>query len=693
LTWTGLTLNRFSVLLLLAVAASDLTGQELPDSVMVLDSMTVSIMRGAPTLARTPFALSVLNRTDLRLGNSGASIEEALQGIPGVQVQNRYNFSVGERISIRGFGARSQFGVRGIRILVDGIPATLPDGQSTLDHLDIGSLGRVEVLRGPSAALYGNAGGGVISFSTTPPAGVDAREEATLVAGGNGLVRFQSTTSGSRNNLGYLVSVARLSWDGFRANPTKEGALYGGADRWNVNARVTHKDVAGGTLTITANFLDLGAENPGSLPRSLLDEGNVQAWGFNVRTGSRKDVRQGQLGVSWEGDLNGLTSQFAGWGIIRQLDNPIPPRVIDLDRTAWGLRGLLSGEVGSQGIPLTISGGAELEFQRDDRLNFENEGGSRGTLTRDQFETVSSIGFFTQLRAGLLNRVWATGGLRFDRFEFRVRDDLVGDGADESGSRTMTSLSPTFGLHVQASERFSVYGNLATSLGTPTTTELANRPDGSGGFNPNLQPSKGLTGEIGLRGQVAGHLQLEVNGWITDLTDELVPFEDALQPGRTFFRNSGASTYRGLESLLSLTLPSGWTARLAYTAIDATFDDFQVDGEVFDGNRIPGVARHRLDGLLRLRRSTWYGELRADYVGRVAANDGNSETTDPYALFGFRTGFDGVTVGRVSVSPFVGVENLLDRAYQASVAVNAFGGRFYEPGPVRSFFVGMTIGF
>ena len=173
--WASITRTIGSAMMLaMGFMVSPAAAQEPPDTVMVLDSVVVTVVRGAGALARTPFAVSVIGQTDLRLGNSGASLEEALQGIPGVQIQNRYNFSVGERVSIRGFGARAQFGLRGIRVLVDGIPATLPDGQSTLDHLDLGSLGGAQILRGPSAALYGNAGGGVISFTTTTPAGVPA---------------------------------------------------------------------------------------------------------------------------------------------------------------------------------------------------------------------------------------------------------------------------------------------------------------------------------------------------------------------------------------------------------------------------------------------------------------------------------------------------------------------------------------
>ena len=184
-----------------------LVAQELPDSVVPLDSVLVTVTRGLDGLGHTPFAVSVQGGANLQLGNTGYSLEEALQGLPGVQVQNRYNYTVGERISIRGAGARAQFGVRGLKVLVDGIPATMADGQSTLDHLDLGSLGRAEVLRGPASAIYGNGGGGVLSFETARPPDVPIRQEAKSVFGGDGLVRLQSTTSGTLDGTTYLVNL------------------------------------------------------------------------------------------------------------------------------------------------------------------------------------------------------------------------------------------------------------------------------------------------------------------------------------------------------------------------------------------------------------------------------------------------------------------------------------------------------
>ncbi|GMR13461.1 MAG: TonB-dependent receptor [Gemmatimonadota bacterium] len=664
-------------------------GQEPSGAIVDIDSVTVNITRGPTRVGRSPYAVSVLRGRELQMGNSGFSLEEALQALPGVQIQNRYNYSVGEKVSIRGFGARSQFGVRGVKILVDGIPATLADGQGTLDHLDLGSLGRVEVLRGPSSALYGNGAGGVLSFETRPPPTVSIRQEARAVAGGNGLFRFQSTTSGTAGGLGYLLNVSSLKYDGFRTHPNKPGALYGLTDRVTVNAQVSSQ-AGGGSLKVTANYVDLSAENPGQLPRSFLDDGNLQAWRFNVEQNTRKDVRQGQLGASWTGPMGDLDSQLVVWGLFRKLDNPIPPRVVGLDRTAWGARTLFSTDAAERPGQVQWLGGFDSDFQRDDRLNFYNDGGERGEITRDQFETVRAVGVFLQTRGRLTERLSVVGALRYDRFRFAVDDALVAAGdPDDSGDRVMSGLSPSLGLHVQLTESFSVYGNLGTAITTPTTTELANQPSGQGGFNPRLDPVRSTTFEVGARGVLSDRMGYEAAAFLTALDDELIAFEDPVQAGRTFFRNAGSSRYVGFEAALRTTLVSSVSARVAYTYVAAEFDEFRVDGEVFDDNRIPGLAPHRLDGLLRISRNSWFGEIRGDYVDRVPVDNGNSAFADSYWLIAVRAGIDRFSLGRLEISPFGGVTNLFDNAYSASVSVNAFRGRFFEPGPGRAIYIGL----
>lgn len=679
-----------ALMLVLSPRPPRLQAQELPDSLVVLDSVVVSVTRSPAALGQSPYAVSLLRGGELQLGNAGVSLEEALQALPGVQIQNRFNYSVGEKISIRGFGARSQFGVRGVKLLVDGIPATLPDGQGTLDHLDVGSLGRVEALRGPSSALYGNGAGGVLSFETRPPPLSGTRQEARAVLGEDGLFRFQATTSGTTGKTGYVISLSTLHYDGFRSNPEAPGEAYGVSDRVTLNGQVT-TPVAGGSLRITANAFDLSSENPGQLPRDLLHEENLQAWGFNVRQGTRKDVRQGQLGASWRGEVGGLNGRLVAWGLARELDNPIPPRVVDLDRVAGGVRALVFNERARRPGDVEWLVGAELELQRDDRLNHENEQGARGALTLDQLERVRGLGVFLQVRTFFSDRLSAVGALRHDRFRFEAEDHLVTAGnEDDSGTRVMSAWSPSIGLHFQASEGVALYANVATALTTPTTTELANQPSGRGGFNPELDPVRSLTAELGVRGHAGSRVGYEAAAFLTGLRDELIAFEDPVQEGRTFFRNAGSSTYTGVEGALSLSLRDGVSARVSYTYVNARFDDFRADGDVFDDHDVPGLAPHRLDGLVRVTRGTWFGEARGDYVGRVPVDNANSAFADGYGLLDVRTGLDGAPLGMLELSPFVGVSNVFDTRYAASVAVNAFGGRFYDPGPGRAFFVGLS---
>ena len=656
-----------------------------------LSPIVVSVLRSPVRLDRLPFSASIIAGPDLALGNSGLSIEEALHTLPGVRVQNRYNPAVGERISIRGFGARSQFGVRGIKILVDGIPATLPDGQSTLDHLDIGSLGRVEALRGPAAAVFGNGAGGVLLFRSAEPYAGSYSQEATFVTGSDGLLRMQATGSGTAGAVGFRASVARTNFDGFRNNASESGEdPYSQADRTTLNAGFTTA-VGGGTLAVQLNGLDLDALNAGSLPATLFDEGSNQAWGFNVARRTRKYVRQGQAGVSWTGGVGGLEGAFSAYGVRRELDNPIPTRVIDLARNGGGVRLALGREWDTQAGAGRFDFGLESELQSDDRQNFVNEGGERGSLVLDQDERVRAAAVFGQLRVPVAGRLSVMGALRFDHFDFTAYDRFVrADNPDDSGSRTMTGLNPSLGFHIDLGDH-GLFASLARSFETPTTTELANQPTRAGGFNPGLEPQSGWTTEGGLRGVLGSRSTYDLTAFASSLSNQLVPFEVPTAPGRRFYRNAGRSTVRGFEASARAVLSPVLTARMAYGYVSARFTEFSVGDNTFDGNRVPGIAPHRLEASLRAGGGPWFGELRVERRGEVPANDANDASAEGYTLVELRAGASGIRAGNVRVSPFAAITNLTNVRYASSVVVNAFGGRFFEPGPDRGGYLGLSL--
>jgi iron complex outermembrane receptor protein len=670
-----------------------------PDSLppVTVDTLVVQVLRTPVELGNVPFSVSTAGVETLRRGKAGVSLEEALQAVPGVQLQNRYNYSTGERVAVRGLGARAQFGVRGLKVLIDGIPATLPDGQSTLDHLDLGSLGRAEILRGPASALYGNASGGVLSFSTAPPPTTPFRPDVLIVGGSDGLFRLQGTAAGTAGATRYLANVAWLGYDGFRTNPLEpEGQPYSRAERLNVNGQLSW-NVWGGRLGLTVNALRLDAENPGSLSDSLLAVGDREAFRFNVIQQTRKEVSQGQAGVSWEGPVGSLRGQITAYGITRTLDNPIPPVVIDLGRLAGGVRATLgSGSVRSEERAGWLVG-ADLELQRDDRLNYDNDGGERGEVVLDQLERVRGVGVFAQGGLGVGSRLRVVGALRYDRSSFEADDRLParfpGQGLeDASGDRTMDALSPSVGISLDAGSGQTAFVSASSLFGTPTTTELANQPDGSRGFNQELDPQTGFTLEAGARGRLGGSAGYEIAFFRTQLEGELIPFESPDQPGRTFFQNAGSSRYRGVEASLFGSAGRGVSGRVTYTFTDAEFEDYVVDGEDLRGNKIPGQAPHRVEALLRIDQGRGYGELRYLFMDAIPVNDRNTASSDGYGLVDLRGGFADLALGRLVLSPFVGVNNLFDETYVASVVVNAFGGRFFEPGPTRTLYVGLSAG-
>ena len=388
--WT----TAVALLGLLPPNATGLVGQEPTDSVPVVQipPLTVEVLRAPLAGLRTPFAVAGLTVDEEPIPAGGGFLAEVLRALPGLEIQNRHNFAVGERLSVRGFGSRSQFGVRGVQAVLDGIPATLPDGQTTLDHVDPATLGRVERLRGPGSAWYGNGAGGVLLLESARPEpgrGIEAR----TVIGALGRRELSARASDRGPNPGdpsTSLSVTRFSWEGFRADPLA-GGTYGAADRTILTARYD-RDLGDGSLVLSGIGLDLDAENPGSLPADSLGDPDRSAWGNNVRQHTGKTVRQGQLGASWRGGAGDLGADVALWAVTRELRNPIPGRVVEVDRTVLGGRLALDGEWGSG----TWGAGAEAELQVDDRLNFRNDDGRNGDLLLDQQERVRGLGLFVR---------------------------------------------------------------------------------------------------------------------------------------------------------------------------------------------------------------------------------------------------------------------------------------------------------
>ena len=670
-------------MLALAAVATAAAGAQVPDTLQAdsvgrLAPVRVQAARIAGRSTVAPYPLTVRTAESLPRGTPALALDEALRGIPGVQIDNRYNFALGERIAMRGSGARAQFGVRGIRVLVDGIPATLPDGQTALNQVDLSRIARVEVIRGPVAALYGNAAGGAILLETASPPAVPAHGSATVLAGADGLHRLAGAGAGTRQPLAYGASISRVGYGGFRAHSRATNHYASGRVSW-----LGRRDF----VRLLVHAVEYDALNPGSLSDSLLRVDRRQAFRGNVaqRTGERGT--QQQAGVNWQRAFSSRHHlDVTSWATLRAIDNPIPGRVVVVDRTAGGMRAIVRGDYGRAGW----TAGLEHERQRDDRQNHVNDGGEQGALLLDQLERVTGTGAFAQASVAPHPRLVLLAGARVDRTRFEARDRFTVGDPDDSGARSLGAVSPSAGVSLVLAEGFIAYGNAGAAFETPTTTELVNRPDGAGGFNPGLEPQRTVSYEAGLRRQGA-RVSLELAAFRALTRDALIPFEVPDAPGRQFFRNAGRTSTSGVEA--AATVASGRSARLdaAYTFTNARFREYTVGTASHAGNRIPGIAPHRADISATLTRRAGHAVAALRLQSRLAVDDANTAHSPGHAVADVRLGSGPLRIGRVSATVAGGMQNVFGTAYNTSVVVNAFGRRFYEPGPGRNVHLGASL--
>jgi len=674
-------LAGLALALIAAATARDAHGQVRDSTPVELEPIIVTIA-GAPSLILAlPYAVSVGGDSSVTRAQPRLALGEIMAALPGIEVQNRYNYALGDRLSIRGFGARTQFGIRGVRVLVDGVPATMADGQTTLDHLDLGTVSRVETWRGPSSALYGNASGGVVRYRTGYPVTQPFRQGFSAEGGTNGLRRLESRTAGRMGQVTGELDVSLFSYDGYRAHSAAD-KIFGTARLGYGTGRDRFR------LVVTA--VDLEAQNPGSLSDSALAADPGAANPFNVVQQTGKDAQQLQLGLTWTRQTGNGSLEVTAWGLGRKLTNPIPVAVIDLDRTAAGARGQWDRafRVGERQGRVLL--GVEAAYQDDDRKNFANQQGVAGQLRLDQRERVGNIAPFVQLHVPLSSRLLLLGGVRYDRIRFQLDDHFTNGDPDDSGSRTLSAWSPTLGVFFDLDPAITAYGNYSTAFETPTTTELINQLDGSGGLNPELEPQRAESFELGIKGRVAGTVEYQAALYQANVTNELIPFEVPSDPGRTFFANAGSARHRGVEIGINWRAAHGLVLRGQYTYTDARFTDFAFGGESFDGNKIPGVAPNRAEVLVAYdARGGWYLNASGRYVGAIPVDNANDASAASYFVGDLRLGWHRIAIGSTALSPFVGVSNVLDHDYVSAVTPNAFGGRYFEPGPGRALWLGV----
>jgi iron complex outermembrane receptor protein len=653
-----------------------------------------------------PASIDLIDGDTLREGRLQVNLSESVGGVPGLLARDRQNYAQDSQLSVRGFGARSTFGVRGVRLYVDGIPATLPDGQGQTSNIDLGSADRIEILRGPFSALYGNSSGGVIQVFTedgsAPPT-----LTASVAGGSDGMLRLGAKASGAEGALGYVVSASRFRTDGYREHSA--------AQRDIGNAKLSWNTGESGKLTLVANSVALPrAEDPLGLTRTQYEADPRGVDPVALAFNTRKTVEQTQLGAIYERRLDAAnalrvllygghrgTQQFQAIPVGPQANPLHPGGVISLARDYSGtdLRWVREGA----DRRYTLVAGIAYDGLKEHRRGYQNFVGTtlgvQGALRRDEDNRASNFDQYLQGTWRLAPRWSLDAGVRHSQVRFASDDHyVVGSNGNDSGSKRYEATLPVLGLMFAYSEGLHLYATAGRGFETPTLNELAYRPDGQPGFNFALQPSRSDNLELGLkaRGAALGELTVALFGVRT--RHEIVTQTNV--GGRSTFQNAGATRRSGLELAWSKALRETLSAQAALTLLDARYsEDFATctatpcaapNQTVRAGNRLPGTARQSLFAALAWAPPEgWRAALEARLLSRVYVNDLNSDAAASYAIAGASAGYL-LRSARWRVNVFMRGDNLFGRKYAGSVIVNEGNGRFFEPAPGRTWLAGLS---
>ncbi|HUQ77104.1 MAG TPA: TonB-dependent receptor [Burkholderiales bacterium] len=655
------------------------------------DVVVVTATRGPQPALEIPASIDRIYGEEIREDRQQVNLSESLGRVPGIAVQNRQNYAQDLQIQSRGFGARSTFGVRGIRLIADGIPATMPDGQGQAATFALGSAERIEVLRGPFSALYGNASGGVIAVETMDgPARPTA--EADLLLGSYRTHRGALKFGGQFGAMNAIGDVSRFETDGYRQHSA--------TTRDHLNAKLKWD-----SFTVVANSLrQPDTQDPLGLTRAQMEQDPRQATPQAFQFNTKKSIAQDQVGGTYRHALGGSSRAeamaYVGQRTVEQyLAIPVATQrgsathsggIVNLDRNYGGGALRWFGAVSA----VRLSAGLEHDAMYERRKGFVNDNGTQAELRRDEDNTVKSTALYGQAEWKLAERWALHGGLRHTRVDFHSSDYYVVAGnANDSGSRGYRATTPVLGLVFRASQNTSVYGNLGRGFETPTFVELAYRNGGSG-LNFGLDASRSRHSELGVKTIVPNFVRLNAAVFKVVTENEIVV--DTNSGGRAIFKNVGHTDRKGLELGAETLLPGRFQLRAAYTYLDATFREgfntsittTAAQVPVPAGATLPGVAKNQFYTELRYKQAPFHASVEALHRTGVPVNDPNTDFADGFTVVNLAAGLVQER-SRWRFMEFVRLDNAANRNYVGSVIVNETNARYFEPAPRRNMSVGL----
>jgi iron complex outermembrane recepter protein len=708
--------GRAAVLVCGVVMGSAAAVEAWADTEAELSTIVVTATRIAESSFDLPVSIDRVDRSTIANGQLQVNLSESLITVPGVSVGSRQNYAQDLQLSVRGFGARSSFGVRGLRLYSDGIPGTMPDGQGQFSQFDLGSADRIEVLRGPFSALYGNSSGGVIAVFTE-----DAKPghliDATTEYGTFNTQRYALKTEGDDGVVNYVVDAAHFQTDGYRFHSNAE------RDNFNAKMRVATSDTS--KLTLVANVVETPfVQDPLGLTRTQLGADPRQAGVGAIPFNTRKSLEQEQLGAVYEDKLSAnddlssmvytghrATTQFQAIPVATQRNAPLyPGGVIDLDRAFWGVDTHITDSREIAGTPLQLVGGInydDLQEARRGYLNFVgSQTGVEGGLRRDEANHVYDFDQYLQAQWDPDAHWRMIAGVRNNVVEVSSHGHIpVLDDADSSVR--YSAVNPVAGITYRASSAVNVYGSYGKGFETPTLNDLAYRSvDGSlPGLNLGLKPARSNNFEVGIKA-ASEHFRANLAAFYIKTEDELAVLQNS--GGRTVDQNIGATNRRGMELGVDANWAGGFSARLAYTYIRAVVGQAYAScvaapcnplanpagplpanyKMVAAGSYLPAVPKNAVYAGLTWSYTPLGFSTTLETLGRarIYADDRNSDAASGYWVANLRAGFEQET-RHWRFSEFARIDNLADRTYVGSVIVDETNFRFFEPAPGRTAYI------
>jgi len=647
--------------------------------IISIDSVIINASRLAEPQLILPLASTKLSFIETQNIRQQLSLQDYLQEIPGLFSLNANNFSQDLRVSIRGFGSRSAFGIRGIKILVDGIPETTPDGQGQIDNLNLGIIKDIEVIRGPSSTLYGNASGGVISIQTMDLVKEDFFKGAMTV-GSYDFQKFQFLSGFQRKKSTYIFQGSQTKTNGYRNQS--------GFKNNSFNAKIKYRLSEKSKLNFNINYTDSPkAEDAGGLTLDELNSNRRQARQRNIDFKTEEFVSQFKIGSNFEYDLNKKMT-FATYGFFSYRDfyGRLPFEfggIVDLNRNYFGNGSSMNFNAENNKLKI----GYDWAIQNDHRSRFRNLEGEQGDKTLDQLERFSTIGVYA-LNHYSIGKFLIRAGVRYDGNTLKADDNFL-DNGDDSGSINLNAFNPSLGVSYKLSSKATLFTGFSTSFETPALSELSSNPEDIGGFNEALKPQKAHNYEIGYR-SITDKQRFEAVLFYIHTKDDLVPFELEEFPDRTFFRNAGSTNRKGLELSYQRNLTNKFKLSTVYTYSDFEYDTYSIPSGDFKGKALPVIPKHKGLVSLLFQGKKLTAKVEANYIGSLYTNDANSVEVQGYSVINVNLGYK-TKLGTLEVSPFFGINNLFDSNYNDNIRINAFGGRYYEAAPGFNVFGGLRV--